>query len=64
MDYQVLRIKDMELPVPVGQETEVDPKIKELQEKFLSGKELTRDQIARLIINRDIAKQNGNCWGC
>ncbi len=64
MEIQIIRVKELELPVPVDKKPDEHPRIRELQEKYLSGKEVSKEEVALLVGTSLRSAGNGNCNAC
>ena len=61
MEMRVLRIKDLELPLP--NQTE-DPKLLELRMRFERGDRLGQEELEQLARAGSGRLANDNCWAC
>ncbi len=63
MSLTVLRCKELEIPVP-GELTAVNPEIEKMRNKFISGGDLSKEELGFLVGSSVAAAGNGNCNAC
>lgn len=63
MEVRILRVKDLEVPIPVLSREE-DVRLAELRQRFDKGEKLGPEELRELVSLTGSRAANDNCWGC